>query len=188
MSMQYSKHNQHLICGLGNPLLMDDAIGISIVRKLEEELDNDIVRHIDFIENHTGYLDLLDDFSEYSHILLIDSIETPVEKPGTLILCEPDDFNGMDNSGYVGIHGLNFPTFLKLGTVLGNPLPLSCTIAGITIRECKIFGIGLSKELESRIPELINRLKQFILKWIRIKAREVMWRDYRKADKEFGTD
>ena len=177
---------QYLICGLGNPVLTDDAIGILLVRKLMKKCDKKIKKLIDFKENQSNFLDMLDDFSGYRHLLIIDSIETLTEKPGTLILCEPENFQGISWTGYVGIHGLNFPTLLRLGRVLGNPLPETCTIAGITIKECKQFGTVLSKELKNKIPELLNTLVLFIQKWVNLGERDVINMYRKDIEKKFG--
>jgi hydrogenase maturation protease len=161
-----NKHKEYLICGLGNPLLTDDAIGLLLVQKLLKRSDKKIRDKVDFKESHTGFMDLIDDFAGYKHVLIIDSIETLAEKPGTLILCETGDFHDLSYRSYTSIHGLNFPTIIELNRILGQPVPETCTIAGITVADCKNFGVKISKGLKQKVPELVNSLIRFIDTWI----------------------
>jgi hydrogenase maturation protease len=166
------KQKEYLICGLGNPLLTDDAIGLLLLRKLSRRCHREIRDRVDFIESQTGFMDLIEEFTGYKHLLIIDSIETQAEKPGTLILCEPGDFQGFSYRSYISVHGLNFPTILQLSRVLGQSVPETCTIAGIAVTDCKRFGVKLSKELKHKVPELVTALTRFINTWITPKQEE----------------
>ncbi|MBN2443145.1 MAG: hydrogenase maturation protease [Spirochaetales bacterium] len=186
MNTHDSLRKQYLVCGLGNPVLTDDAIGILLVRQLMKECDAKIRHLLDFKENQTGFMDLLEDFEGYKHILLIDSIETPTEQPGTLILCNPGNWHGLSYRSYASVHGLNFPTILELGRVLGNTMPETCTIAGITVRECTQFGMVLSAELQEEMPGLLSDLMQFIAAWVEPEKEELIYidkKDHKKNDR-----
>lgn len=171
---------QYLICGLGNSVLTDDAIGILLVHDLKERCDRELRNLIDFKENQIGYLDLLDDFAGYKHLLIIDSIVTNTEDPGTLILCEPENVLGLSYGSTVGIHGLNFPTLMQLGRMLGSFMPESCTIAGIAVSECRRFGIGLSPELKNKYSEILYKLVKFMLKWANIGEEHIIMNNHFK--------
>jgi hydrogenase maturation protease len=179
VKMQDEECKQYLICGLGNPVLTDDAVGLLLVRDLKEKCDRELRNLIDFRESQIGFLDLLDDFSGYKHLLIIDSIVTDTESPGTLILCEPEDARGLSYGSTVSIHGLNFPTLLELGRMLGSFLPETCTIAGVTVADCKQFGIGLSPELKRRYPGLLRTLIRFMLKWTNTGEEHVILNNHR---------
>lgn len=187
VNLQDQGCKQYLICGLGNPVLTDDGIGILLVRDLMEKCDKELRKIIDFRENQIGLLDLLDDCSGYGHLLIIDSIVTDTEEPGTLILCEPEDIRGLSYASTVGIHGLNFPTLIKLGRMLGSFMPRTCTIAGIAVSECKQFGIGLSPALKEKYPELLYTLTRFILKWTNTGEEHVVINDqYKDTGNKYG--
>jgi hydrogenase maturation protease len=181
------EHKQYLICGLGNPVLTDDTIGILLVRDLKEKCDRELRNIIEFKESQIGFLDLLDDFCGYRHLLIVDSIVTDTESPGTLILCEQEDVRGLSYGSTVSIHGLNFPTLLQLGRLLGNSMPETCTIAGIAVSECKEFGLGLSPGLREKYSELLGTLIRFILKWTDTGEEHVITNNrHRDTGKKYG--
>ncbi|MBN2533632.1 MAG: hydrogenase maturation protease [Spirochaetales bacterium] len=187
VKIQDQEEKQYLICGLGNPVLTDDAIGILLVRDLIEKCDRELRNLIDFKECQIGFLDVLDDFSGYRHLLIIDSIVTDTEKPGTLILCEPEDFRGLSYRNTAGICGLTFPKLIRLGRMLGSLMPETCTIAGIAVSEHKQCSIGLSPELKNKYPELLYILTKFILKWTNTGEKHIIINHrYKDMDKKYG--
>jgi len=163
---QNQNHKQYLVCGMGNPVLTDDAVGLFLVRDLEKKSENRIKKLADFIENHTGYMDLFDYFSLYRHILVVDSMESNTEKPGTLIICQPEEIQRFSSSGYMSVHGLNLPEIIALSKMLETSVLETCTIAGITVTECRQFGTDLSSDLKNCYPDLLCELTKFIENWL----------------------
>jgi hydrogenase maturation protease len=63
-----------VILGLGNPILTDDAVGIKIAQKLQEENPK-----LEVIETSEAGIALLDLITGYDKLIIIDSIKNEQE-------------------------------------------------------------------------------------------------------------
>ena len=136
-----------VIIGVGNPLRKDDAVGLEVINRLE----NNVSEHVYLINSETipeNYLEPISDFKP-SHILIIDAALMGLE--------------------YGMIKFVNDCTISKLPfSTHGLPIQIFCTyliestkakIAMLLIQPKDVsFGEGLTSELEEIIDTVISYL------------------------------
>ena len=123
-----------LIIGLGNLILGDDAVGPLAVRELENELSL-YANRIDFKENYSCGIDMLEELDGYKDVIIIDSFESDSLENGTFLTFDIDDINYSKFDRFVTTHGLTIPILWELGKKLDLNMPAKCTIYGIITKK-----------------------------------------------------
>ncbi len=141
-----------LILGLGNPILGDDAVGIEVVRKLKERLNN----KVDIVEVSVGGLSLLDIIRGYEEVIIIDSIKTEKGMVGDLYKLTPEKFK--ETFHLSSPHNVNFATALEIGKRLNFKMPTKIHIYAIEIEDNTNFQEELTPSLKMRLPQIIQRI------------------------------
>lgn len=80
-----NKKDKILILGLGNILLNDEGIGVSVVNEMEKL---DLPENVDLLDGGTGGFVLLSLFQEYQTMIIIDATLNN-EKPGSIKVLKP---------------------------------------------------------------------------------------------------
>lgn len=144
-----------LILGLGNPILSDDGIGITLARLLEGRLPC-----IDVATAAMVSLDLLDQITGYRQLFVIDAVTSLGGQPGTLhrLTAESGTLHLFSS------HGMNFYDMIELGRQLGKPMP-KVRIYGIKIAEEIPFGEKLSQAMEKRLEVNRAEIERDIREW-----------------------
>ncbi len=146
-----------LLVGMGNPILCDDGVGVRLAQDFTAELSG--IPHLDIIEEcSVGGLNLLDLFSGYDRVIILDSLQTGVAKPG--------DWHSFTAAALgetvhlTNIHDANFATALALGKAMGMSLPelSDITIFGVEIKENLLFSETMSAELEELYPRYSSEI------------------------------
>ena len=148
-----------LIIGLGNLILGDDAVGPLAVRELKNELSTYADR-IDFKENYSCGIDMLEELTCYENVIIIDSLESDSLENGTFLTFDIDDINFTGFDRFVTTHGLTIPILWELGKKLDFNMPGKCTIYGIITQKNLTFSEELSEELNSSFKIIINNIKE----------------------------
>lgn len=140
-----------LLLGMGNPILCDDAVGIRLAREFKTRLNQ--VPGLDVIEEcSVGGLNLLDIFSGYERVIVLDSLRTAHGIPG-----EWRHFTApalQETIHLTNIHDANFATALELGRSMGMklPRPEEIHIFGVEVAENQLFSESMTPELEESYP------------------------------------
>jgi hydrogenase 3 maturation protease len=146
----FSKAERIVIIGVGNPLRMDDGVGIEIIKRLE----NKVSKYVYLIDSETipeDYIEPISDFKP-THILLIDAGLLDVE-PGMIRLVE--DLNVSRLS--VSTHAL--PIQVLCAYLLRTT---HAKIAMLLIQPKEAdFGEGLSRELKKTADMIASYLLSF---------------------------
>lgn len=156
--------NRVLILGLGNLVLSDDAFGPLAVRFLQDNLGRGH-QGVSYKENYSGGLDLLDDIQGFKKLIIVDSIVTGNEKPGTLFNVGLDGLKGMTLDRLVSSHGLNLTTVLEFGRKCGYVMPDDVEIFAVEADDCESFCEELTPAVSDSLPELLGEVKQVLNKW-----------------------
>jgi hydrogenase maturation protease len=142
-----------IILGIGNPILGDDGIGIHVVRKLKERLNelSDIV--ID--EAMTGGMNLLDAIIGFEKAILIDAVHLTDENIGEVKRFQLQDLGTVHSCNP---HDVTLFESIKLAETLGEEeVPKDIVIIGIVLHELPIeFSEELSPQVASAIPKAIQ--------------------------------
>ena len=86
------KNKRTLVIGLGNSLIGDDAFGSNVVERLRSGVPN-ALPHAELVDAHTDLLGLIDRFTAYERVVLVDAILDPAEKlgsPGHVVLVDEE--------------------------------------------------------------------------------------------------
>ena len=147
-----------IVLGLGNELLSDDAIGIITARRLRSELNGEV----DVIESGLSGLALLDLLIGYDQAIIIDSISTGKDPPGTIIELEPDDLGPViaPSPHYTGL-----PEMISIARELGLEFPDRIRIFAIKAFDLETIGGGMSPHVYSSIEKAVKRIKKRIQTW-----------------------
>jgi hydrogenase maturation protease len=154
-----------LLLGMGNPILCDDAVGVRLAQDFKDRLRD--VPNMDFVDECcVGGLNLLDVFSGYDRVVVLDSIQTAGGIPGEWYY-----FTGCalrETLHLTNIHDANFATALELGRRAGVPLPLSTDIHifAVEAKENRTFSEKMTPELEETYscyaPAILGEIRQLL--------------------------
>lgn len=146
------------VIGLGNPIRKDDAIGILALRVLQDKH-----RHPgrDYLDFGTASFDLLHRFQSYEKVLLIDGIKAPGLAPGELVVRHVDEFEYQTNLLPASSHELDLTALFELAKSLGSQTQVF--VAGIQVEDVS-YGEGLSRALDGRFDEIVEKIAEFIEK------------------------
>jgi hydrogenase maturation protease len=138
-----------LILGLGNPILSDDGIGLSIAQRLEGRWSG-----VDVTTTTIVGLGLLDLVKGYDKVFLIDACIRQGRHPGKVIkLAKGDGALHLFSS-----HGLDFFQLLRLGKSFGYKMPDVGGIYGVEIGDDVSFGEEISAELKIRFESITKEI------------------------------
>jgi hydrogenase maturation protease len=140
-----------LVLGVGNPILTDDAVGFRVAHLLKEAKPE-----LTEMETAEAGLTLLELIDGYERVIIIDSVKTGRNKPGTLY---PLTLDQIDPSwGFCSTHGIDIKMAVKLGSELDYKLPAKLSIYGIEVEDNKNFGEKCTKAVEKMIPQIVQEI------------------------------
>jgi hydrogenase maturation protease len=147
-----------LILCLGNEILSDDAVGSVIARRLQEiELGSDDVEVIFAPTAGFSLLDLLEDRTE---ALIVDSITTGSDTPGTIRLFVMGE--QVPSHSLINSHEINLPTALSLGRAMGYQMPENVSVLTIEAQDVTTLSEQLTPPVSASVDEAIAH----VLRWI----------------------
>ena len=138
-----------LLIGYGNPTRSDDGAGIVAA----EEIEKESFEGLEVRTSQQLHVDLVEDFSGFKRIILIDASVSGPEV--SLRRIKPSAEGTMASSHHLG-PGL----LLKLSeiTKMGSPELYLCTVRG----ECFDFGDKLSEKVLKRVQTAVEKIKALI--------------------------
>lgn len=140
-----------LVLGMGNPILGDDGIGIAAARAL-----GDLLPGVDVAVCTTIGLDLMDLFSGYDSVIVVDAMCTRTGTPGEVRQIDPD--SGPGTLHLFSSHGLHFFQVMDLGRRLGLEMPTSTRVFGIEIGDMVSFDEALSEGLRGDLGRIVQAI------------------------------
>jgi len=151
------------IIGIGNLTRLDDGIAIRIIQELEKILFPDTIKITDL---GTGGVDIALALDGWKYVIIIDAVDIEDLKPGEIVEFHIKDKNLPEVRGLSSTHGFDALTALKLAFALKDfKLPEEIMIIGVQVKNIEGFGVGLSKEVEAAIPNVITRINEIKTKY-----------------------
>jgi len=148
-----------LVLGVGNILLSDEGVGIRVTEHLKEI---SLPENVAVLDGGTGGFHLLELFQTYEVIIIIDATIDGRE-PGSIKVLEPRFSSDFPRS--LGSHDIGLKDLLDSASILGNQ-PKIYLIA-ITVSNIRDFGMTLTPEVETAIPEVIDKIKEIIKLYVK---------------------
>lgn len=140
-----------LVLGIGNPILTDDAVGIKIAQKLEEQKPGLYVE-----QTNEAAIALIDLITGYDKLIIIDSIKTKQGKPGELYKLKLEDFR--PNMDFSSSHGMDIATAFEVGGILGCSMPQCVSIYAVEIKDNSTFAEQCTEDVAERIPSMVKQI------------------------------
>ena len=100
----------------------------------------------------------LEYFTDYDRVIVIDCLKVN-NPPGTIYKVSPDDIPNYKGE-YLSLHDVQIIDIIKIANMLGKYPKV--TVYGVEPQEIS-FGIGLTDEIQTVMPKVINYLKKEIL-------------------------
>ncbi len=149
--------SRSLVLGLGNPILGDDSIGFRLVELLSERLPS--VPDTDFLPTSLAGVRLLDEIMGYDRLVVIDSISTGRNAPGTIMRMGMDDLP-ICSANRLSIHHVPFNEIMELGRSAGLHIPNDVRIYTIEIEyplyACEELTPALAARVDDYLKEIID--------------------------------
>jgi hydrogenase maturation protease len=149
-----------LILGLGNSLLSDDGVGLTVAAELKNRLNES---DITVMETSVAGLSLLDLLVDYDRAIIIDAIQTLDGKPGQIYRLDPEAFDTTRRT--ISPHDVNFTTALEFGKKVGLPLPQEIVIFAIEVSDVSTFGDEYTPQVKRAIPNCVEMILQELKRW-----------------------
>ncbi|MBL7061189.1 MAG: hydrogenase maturation protease [Dehalococcoidia bacterium] len=149
-----------LILGLGNSLLSDDGVGLTIAAELKNRLNES---DITVMETSVAGLSLLDLLVGYDRAIIIDAIQTLDGKPGQIYRLDPEAFDTTRRT--ISPHDVNFTTALEFGKKVGLPLPQEIVIFAIEVSDVSTFSEECTPQVTRAIPTCVEMVLQELKRW-----------------------
>lgn len=139
-----------LVMGVGNYLMGDEGIGVHIAQAMEKM---PLPHYLEALDGGTGGFFLMNYFDEYPNVIFVDA--TMDGKPaGTVSVTEPRFASDFPSA--LSVHDVGLKDMIETLYFLGNVPKLY--LITISIDEILPMHIGLSKEVEKSIPEVIDTI------------------------------
>jgi hydrogenase maturation protease len=144
-----------LVLGLGNELAGDDAVGVLVARALREELEG----VADVVESSASGLALIEVFAGYDRAVVVDSIKTGRNPPGTISELALADVGRVVAPS---LHHAGLPELVAVAERLGLRFPARTRILAVEVVDPYTLGAGLSEPVEAALPELVRRVRGLV--------------------------
>jgi hydrogenase maturation protease len=145
---------------MGNPLLSDDGVGISVAYAVADRLKQHM--NLTVTELHTGGIRLMEAMVGFKRAVVVDAMLSGAT-PGTVKRFNPKDFVTTKNT--FSSHDTDFATAYDLGLMAGVLLPEQVSFWGIEAREFDLFGERFTDEVAAALPEAVERIVAQITEW-----------------------
>ncbi len=155
----FEKVERIAVLGLGNILLSDEGLGLRAVEKLKKEYH--LPEDVRIVEGGTGGIDLLYDISGLGKLLVLDAVRGG-RPPATFYRLREEEVKGYLKMR-VSLHELGLQEILSLLDTLGKPVG-EVVVLGLEPKNLKP-GIGLSPEVEGKLPLLIGEAVKQLREW-----------------------
>lgn len=152
-----------LLLGLGNELAGDDAVGIVVARAVKNQIGRTRADdYVDVVVSSAAGLALLEFFDGHDRAIVVDSIVTGKNPPGTIVEM------GMDEVGHVvapSVHQAGLPELAAVATRMGLEFPSRTLVLAVEVVDPYTLGAEMSDPVVAAVPELVRRSREQAMKW-----------------------
>jgi hydrogenase maturation protease len=146
-----------LVLGLGNLLLTDDGVGLTLLEQLQRS--RDWGESVEFVDGGTRGIVLLGYLEDRRALLVLDAIAL-ADEPGTVRVIE-----GYENFLHLAstpgsAHEGNALQLLQSAYIIGMA-PLKVAVVGVAPAELET-NIGLSETVQQAVPEALRKAKSIL--------------------------
>lgn len=143
-----------ILIGVGNPVVTDDAVGITVARLVADAL-GEACPDIDVSELCVGGLALMEAMVGYDRAVIVDAMVTGAA-PGTLHRLGLDDL--CETRHACCAHDTTLTTAMECGRALGLALPGRVDLWGIEAADLATFSDQLTPVVERAVPRAVDAI------------------------------
>lgn len=145
------------VLGIGNPLMGDDGVGITL---LEELMAVDLEQPVEFVDGGTIGMSLLPLVLDADSLLVLDAVSGPV--PGTVIHLSGDQLPRLLRMK-LSPHQVGLLDVLAGARLLGAE-PARIAVVGV-VPAFVDLRLGLSPEVEAAMPQALQLARRVLREW-----------------------
>ena len=140
-----------LVLGLGNTILCDDGVGIHIADYIKERcFDTEV------IEASAAGFRVVDEMIGFEKLILVDSIMTGKQPPGTLYKLDPEDFKKTSHNA--SPHDISLFEAFKIVKEQDYQLPEEIVIYAVEVQDVETLSEECTAEVQRAVPEIADRI------------------------------
>lgn len=151
--------NRNVVLGLGNILNRDEGLGVFCLEPLRARLGSGC--RVELLDGGVMGMSLLPLVEDCSHLLILDAVDAGMP-PGTIRDLARDEIV-LFSRRKLSWHQLSFQEVLQFASVRGR-LPGHLHLIGAQPADLST-GVGLSPEIESVLPGLVERAAGVLKDW-----------------------
>ncbi len=144
------------VVGIGNLLMQDEGVGIHIIKRLTEM--KCLPEEIDLIDAGVNSYDMLDIFSNYDILILIDAMQAGGD-PGTIYRAPLEELGLQPDSNITSLHEMHFIEAVSMAKMMGYEPEI--LVFGIEPGLIKL-GMELTPGIQAKLPRVIELIQQDI--------------------------
>lgn len=149
--------NSSTVLGIGNPLMGDDGVGITL---LEGLMSLDLEQDVEFVDGGTIGLSLLPLVLDAGSLLVLDAVSDPV--PGTVVHLSGDQLPRLLHMK-LSPHQVGLLDVLAICRLLGSE-PSRIAVVGIAPAFVDMR-LGLSPEVGAAVPQALDLARRVLCEW-----------------------
>ena len=139
-----------LVLGIGNPLMMDEGIGVRVLESLMT--DYEFPDNVRLLDAGTMGMSILGLFRECDFMLVVDAMKDTGHDPGTVVRLSAEDI--APNQVMHSLHDLRFIDVLEAAELMGCRPEAECI--GVQVADMSEIRIGLTPGVEAAIPDAVD--------------------------------
>lgn len=149
-----------LILYVGNPIVVNDQIGLIVGRRLASGVGRR--PDVEVLESTGSPLDMLGDMEGFERLIVVDSMHLPDLPLGTVRAFNEDEIRAHARGFHV--HGMNLADVLDVGRRMELPVPPQLVLIGVEAGAMDTFGEGLGPELAEAVERICREVAGLAMK------------------------
>ncbi|PKQ31444.1 MAG: hydrogenase maturation protease [Actinobacteria bacterium HGW-Actinobacteria-2] len=146
------------VLGVGNLIMGDDSIGLVLLERLQESLDDP---RIAFVDGATGGMELLPVVQEATRLLILDAVAGPV--PGTVVTIDGDQVPRL-LATKLSPHQVGLLDLFAAARMLGTE-PSEVTVVGIVPGHVDLT-LNRTEAVTGALDEAVERATAVLTDWL----------------------
>jgi len=153
-----------LVLGLGNEVAGDDAVGVLVARAVRD----DLAGAADVEESSASGLALLEVLAGYDRAVIIDSVRTGRDPPGTVRELALADVGRIVAPS---LHHTGLPEMAAVAEQIGLSFPAETRVVAIEVVDPYELGAPLTEPVAGAVAEAADRVRDHVGRWVSENAR-----------------
>lgn len=138
--------DRFIVIGLGSPIMCDDAVGLRVAQAVEDMN----LANVDTLQEAVGGIEILPMVHGYRYAIIVDAVQTFSQKPGTIMLFNPEDFE--HTVGNTFAHDVNIATAIKIGRQMDPEImPEIVRFVAVEVEDIQTMSETMTPDVEASV-------------------------------------